>query len=60
MYWQKNNNQSLLRKYFGIEPEFWLKSQMRFNMKVVKRKAGKQVDRDVKGSTNNHVNPVPA
>ncbi len=32
-----------LGKYFGIEPEFWLNLQMRFNMKIVKEKAGKQI-----------------
>ncbi len=37
-----------LGKYFGIEPEFWLNLQMRFNMKVVKEKAGKQIEREVK------------
>ncbi|MBB1078266.1 HigA family addiction module antidote protein [Rhodoferax sp. 4810] len=37
-----------LGKYFGIEPEFWLNLQMRFNMKVVIEKTGKQIDRDVK------------
>ncbi len=31
-----------LGKYFSIEPEFWLNLQMRFNMKVVKEKAGKR------------------
>jgi addiction module HigA family antidote len=36
-----------LGKYFGIEPEFWLNLQMRFNMKVVKEKAGKQIEREV-------------
>ncbi len=40
-----------LSKYFGIEPEFWLNLQMRFNMKIVKEKAGKQIDRDVKQYT---------
>lgn len=37
-----------LGKYFNIEPEFWLNLQMRFNMKVVKEKAGKQIEREVK------------
>lgn len=37
-----------LGKYFGVEPEFWLNLQMRFNMKVVKEKAGKQIEREVK------------
>lgn len=37
-----------LGKYFGIEPEFWLNLQMRFNMKVVKEKARKQIEREVK------------
>jgi addiction module HigA family antidote len=37
-----------LGKYFGIEPEFWLNLQMRFNMKIVKEKAGKQIEREVK------------
>ncbi len=37
-----------LAKYFGIEPEFWLNLQMRFNMKIIKEKAGKQIDKEVK------------
>jgi addiction module HigA family antidote len=37
-----------LGKYFGIEPEFWLNLQMRFNMKIVKEKAGKQIEKEVK------------
>jgi addiction module HigA family antidote len=37
-----------LGKYFSIEPEFWLNLQMRFNMKIVKEKAGKQIEREVK------------
>jgi len=37
-----------LGKYFSIEPEFWLNLQMRFNMKVVKEKAGKKIEREVK------------
>jgi addiction module HigA family antidote len=40
-----------LGKYFGIEPEFWLNLQMRFNMKIVNEKAGKQIERDVKQYT---------
>ena len=51
-----------LGKYFGIEPEFWLNLQMRFNMKTVKEKAGKQIDREVKQyiPPTNHANPTPA
>lgn len=36
-----------LGKYFNIEPEFWLNLQMRFNMKIVKEKVGKQIEREV-------------
>ena len=51
-----------LGKYFGIEPEFWLNLQMRFNMKIVREKAGKQIDKDVKKyiPPNNHISPVTA
>lgn len=37
-----------LGQYFGIEPEFWLNLQMRFNMKIVIEKAGKQIKKEVK------------
>lgn len=37
-----------LGKYFGIEPEFWLNIQMRYNMKIAKSKVGKSIDREVK------------
>jgi addiction module HigA family antidote len=39
-----------LGKYFGIEPEFWLNLQVRFNMKLAKEKAGKQIEKEVKVS----------
>lgn len=37
-----------LGKYFGIEPEFWLNLQMRFNMKIVQDKNGKVIEKEVK------------
>jgi addiction module HigA family antidote len=37
-----------LGKYFGIEPEFWLNLQVRFNIKRAKDKAGKQIEKEVK------------
>ncbi len=51
-----------LGKYFGIEPEFWLNLQMRFNMKIAKEKAGKIIDREVKAYAplNNGTFPVSA
>lgn len=51
-----------LGQYFGIEPEFWLNLQMRFNMKIVQEKTGKQIEREVKKyiSPNNTIGPTPA
>jgi len=51
-----------LGKYFGIEPEFWLNLQMRFNLKIVQEKAGKQIDKDVKKHTtpNDQRSSAPA
>lgn len=37
-----------LGKYFGIEPEFWLNLQMRYNMKVAISRVGNVVDKEVK------------
>ena len=37
-----------LGKYFGIEPEFWLNLQMRYNMKIVRNKVGKKIESEVK------------
>jgi len=37
-----------LGRYFGIEPEFWLNLQVRYNMKVVKSKVGKKIEKEVK------------
>ncbi|MDR9500396.1 MAG: HigA family addiction module antitoxin [Desulfurivibrionaceae bacterium] len=37
-----------LGKYFGIEPEFWLNLQVRYNMKIAKSKVGKIINREVK------------
>ncbi len=49
-----------LGRYFGIEPEFWLNLQMRFNMKIVKEKTGRQIDKEVKKyiPPNNHRSPA--
>jgi len=37
-----------LGKYFGIEPEFWLNLQVRYNMKIAKIKVGKIIEKEVK------------
>ncbi len=37
-----------LGKYFGIEPEFWLNLQVRYNMKIAKNKIGKRIEKEVK------------
>jgi addiction module HigA family antidote len=51
-----------LGKYFGIEPEFWLNLQMRYNMKLVREKTGRKIDREVKKyvPSNSQVNPSHA
>jgi len=37
-----------LGKYFGIEPEFWLNLQVRYNMKIAKKKIGEIIEKEVK------------
>lgn len=37
-----------LGQYFGMEPEFWLNLQLRYNMKVAQDKVGQQIKREVK------------
>jgi addiction module HigA family antidote len=37
-----------LAKYFGIEPEFWLNLQVRYNMKIARSELGKKIDKEVK------------
>lgn len=37
-----------LGKYFGMEPEFWLNLQVRYNMKIARNIAGKQIEKEVK------------
>lgn len=37
-----------LGKYFGIEPEFWLNLQVRYNMKIARNKMGKKIEKEVK------------
>jgi len=37
-------------KYFGIEPEFWINLQMRYNLKVARNKVGKKIEREVRSS----------
>ena len=36
-----------LGKYFGIEPEFWINLQVRFNMKIARSKLGKKIEKEV-------------
>lgn len=36
-----------LGKYFGIEPEFWMNLQVRFNMKIARNKVGKKIEKEV-------------
>jgi len=50
-----------LGKYFGIEPEFWLNLQVRYNMKIARSKVGKIIDKEVKvyfpqTEVHNHAN----
>ena len=50
-----------LGKYFGIEPEFWLNLQVRFNMKIAKIKLGCIIEKEVKvhfseSQQHNHAN----
>lgn len=42
-----------LGRYFGIEPEFWLNLQVRYNMKIVKSKVGKKIEQEVKVHVSN-------
>jgi len=37
-----------LGRYFGIEPEFWLNLQVRYNMKIARNKVGKKIEKEVK------------
>ena len=37
-----------LGRYFGIEPEFWLNLQVRYNMKIARSKVGKIIEKEVK------------
>ncbi len=37
-----------LGRYFGIEPEFWLNLQARYNMKEVRNKVGSLIEKEVK------------
>jgi len=37
-----------LGKYFGIEPEFWMNLQMRYNIKIARLNLEKQIDKEVK------------
>ncbi|MCK5784896.1 MAG: HigA family addiction module antidote protein [Desulfobacterales bacterium] len=37
-----------LGRYFGIEPEFWLNLQLRYNMKITISKVGEKIEKEVK------------
>ncbi len=36
-----------LGKYFGIEPEFWLNLQVRYNIKIARSNVGEKIDKEV-------------
>ena len=36
-----------LGRYFGIEPEFWLNLQMRYNIKMTRRMVGQKIEKEV-------------
>ena len=37
-----------LGRYFGIEPEFWLNLQMRYNMKMAQKMIGRKIEKEVR------------
>jgi len=37
-----------LGRYFGMEPEFWLNLQMRYNMKMAKANLEEKIEKEVK------------
>ncbi len=37
-----------LGKCFGVEPEFWLNLQVRYNVKTTKNKLGNKIEQEVK------------
>jgi len=37
-----------LGRYFGIEPEFWLNLQVRYNMKIARDHVGNQIETEIK------------
>jgi addiction module HigA family antidote len=51
-----------LGRYFGIEAEFWLNLQLRFNVKIAREKSGKQIETEVGRctSTVNRIEHSPA
>ena len=38
-----------LGRYFGIEPEFWLNLQLRYNMKITISKVGEKIEKEKRG-----------
>jgi addiction module HigA family antidote len=51
-----------LGKYFGIEPEFWLNLQVRYNIKIAQNEVGIKIDKEVKRylpqSTRHRLSPA--
>ena len=37
-----------LGKYFGMEPEFWINLQTRYNIKMTRREVGEIIEKEVK------------
>ena len=42
-----------LGRYFGIEPEFWMNLQLRYNMKIAISKVGEKIEKEVKINLSN-------
>ncbi len=49
-----------LERYFGIEAQFWLNLQSEYDLRIIKRKIGADIDQRIFPVKKNIVLPIPA
>lgn len=49
-----------LERYFGIEAQFWLNLQSEYDLRIIKRKIGADIEQRILPVKKNIVQPIPA
>jgi len=49
-----------LERYFGIEAQFWLNLQSEYDLRIIKRKIGADIEQRILPVKKNIAQPIPA